>query len=130
MRISRDCWQCEYTDCGHVWIASGFDSPEQCSKCKRRKWHTPDAGLIELAASARKNGAPRRRRILKTDAIATADAKVTIAQEVEVDRKAVAMAAADVRPAAEIPAPKLDSLLRTAHHPRCTCGICTAEKGS
>lgn len=40
MRISKDCWQCEYPDCGHVWIAAGVDPPGQCAKCRRRKWHT------------------------------------------------------------------------------------------
>lgn len=40
MRISRDCWQCEYPDCGHVWIASSEVPPEQCARCRKRKWHT------------------------------------------------------------------------------------------
>lgn len=45
MRISRDCWQCEYPDCGHVWLAAGDEAPNQCAKCKRRKWNTP--GSVE-----------------------------------------------------------------------------------
>lgn len=40
MREKRDCWVCEYADCGHVWIASGTDAPEQCAKCRRRRWNT------------------------------------------------------------------------------------------
>ena len=38
MRKQVWCWVCEL--CGHTWIASGIDAPEQCAKCKRRGWHT------------------------------------------------------------------------------------------
>ncbi len=41
MRVSRDCWKCEYEDCGWVWLAAGDESPEKCAKCRRRRWHTP-----------------------------------------------------------------------------------------
>ena len=26
--------------CSHRWLANGIESPEQCPKCKKRKWHT------------------------------------------------------------------------------------------
>ena len=40
MRVSRDCWKCEYDDCGWIWLAAGDDAPEKCAKCRRRRWHT------------------------------------------------------------------------------------------
>ena len=75
MRVSRDCWQCELEGCGHVWIAAGEEPPEQCARCKKRKWHTE--GRFELAPGAL---APQRE--LRTDAVATTGGKVTISTDV------------------------------------------------
>lgn len=50
MRVSRDCWKCEYEDCGHIWIAAGEDAPGQCAKCKKRRWHTE--GVVEVQMTA------------------------------------------------------------------------------
>ncbi len=49
MRVSRDCWKCEYEDCGHVWISAGDEAPAQCAKCRRRKWHTPGSVEVEMS---------------------------------------------------------------------------------
>lgn len=43
MRKQVWCWVCEL--CGHTWIATGIDAPGQCSKCKRRGWHTKHAAV-------------------------------------------------------------------------------------
>ncbi len=43
MRKQVWCWVCEL--CGHTWIATGIDAPGQCSKCKRRGWHTKQADV-------------------------------------------------------------------------------------
>lgn len=59
MKVSRDCWKCEYPECGHIWIATGEDPPEQCAKCKKRKWHTD--GLIEVSAPQRKTVTARKK---------------------------------------------------------------------
>ena len=49
MRKQVWCWQCEL--CGHTWIASGIDAPEQCAKCKRRGWHTKQADVPRAVES-------------------------------------------------------------------------------
>lgn len=40
MRKQDWVWQCEHKGCGHKWLASGVEAPEQCAKCKKRGWHT------------------------------------------------------------------------------------------
>jgi len=37
MRIKVDAWECEL--CGHVWLATGDEPPEQCAKCRKRGWN-------------------------------------------------------------------------------------------
>lgn len=46
MRVSRDCWKCEYEECGWIWLAAGDEAPAKCAKCRKRRWHTP--GLTEI----------------------------------------------------------------------------------
>jgi len=38
MEITRRCWKCEI--CEHEWIAQRENPPNQCAKCRSRKWHT------------------------------------------------------------------------------------------
>ena len=37
------CWECEYADCGHVWLAipkgGELVPPRQCGKCRRTGWN-------------------------------------------------------------------------------------------
>jgi hypothetical protein len=48
MREQVWVWVCEL--CGHRWIAVGIDPPVQCSKCKRRHWHTKQSEVGQHSA--------------------------------------------------------------------------------
>lgn len=48
----RSVWICEFPDCGHVWLKTGDVPPAQCSKCKRRGWHTAAAASPQALAMA------------------------------------------------------------------------------
>jgi hypothetical protein len=43
MRIDVAAWQCEYPDCGHIWLATSEKTPDKCAKCRRRRWNEPAA---------------------------------------------------------------------------------------
>lgn len=38
-KVVVEGWQCEHTECGHVWIAMGDQPPARCAKCKQAQWH-------------------------------------------------------------------------------------------
>ena len=73
MRITRDCWKCEHLDCGHEWIAKGEDPPEQCGKCKRRRWHTE--------TSAKPGKKQKSKRQVAEEAVAAIEETVMPASE-------------------------------------------------
>jgi hypothetical protein len=123
MRISRDCWQCEFDDCRHIWIATTDVAPAQCARCKKRGWHTE--GAVALS-DAKPSPAPRR---LKTDAAATTGGKVTIAT-VEPQSNRVLDVLLNIPQVAPASDPRY---IRPAHDPKeCRnkfCGLCAAAKG-
>jgi hypothetical protein len=45
MREQVWAWRCEW--CSHKWLASGTEAPNQCPKCKKRKWHTKNQSAID-----------------------------------------------------------------------------------
>ena len=51
MRLQVWAWRCEF--CAKTWLAGGIDPPAQCSKCKRRGWHTKGASVkVEVVDQA------------------------------------------------------------------------------
>ena len=60
MKVVRDCWQCEYEDCGHVWLASGEIPPKMCAKCRRRRWSGRKAGGEGVAVLAELRGPKKK----------------------------------------------------------------------
>jgi hypothetical protein len=64
MRIQDWIWQCEL--CDHKWLAANVVAPNQCPKCKKRKWHTKivhDDGYELVAAQPVKPDIEALRRI-------------------------------------------------------------------
>ena len=91
MRTSRPCWQCEYADCSHVWLATSEVPPKQCAGCRRRGWHktldvVPSAQALLMAMTgpvfvdAQGDALPAMPLVTVTDAVASTGGKVTISQ--------------------------------------------------
>ena len=74
------CWVCDYSNCGHVWLAVVGDGgevrlPEKCAKCRRRGWNRPggEAVPVIVKPAARKPAqAPPRTQVEAPAAIAPA----------------------------------------------------------
>ena len=135
MRISQDCWQCEYGECGHIWIAANDVAPAQCARCKKRGWHTEgavapakkpapllplaktDAGR-ELVATFRRHGK------LTTDVVGTAGAKVEVAVP-EAESKPIT----NLLGIGGVAVGSDPRYARPAHAPGCKCFSCCPPKG-
>jgi hypothetical protein len=59
MRIKVDAWQCELTDCKHIWLATSDIPPSHCAKCRRRLWHSGLAAAKKLKKTVLKKRAAR-----------------------------------------------------------------------
>lgn len=128
MKVSRDCWKCEYPECGHIWIATGEDPPEQCAKCKKRKWHTD--GLIEVSAPQRKTVTARKKsngKLSPRDEKRMTELNDRFEEHIQDEmekptRLARVMAAVpEVRPAVDIVSPVYE---KPSHAPNCSCYSC------
>jgi hypothetical protein len=131
MRITRDCWKCEYPECGHIWIATGEDPPEQCAKCKKRKWHTPGSEeVVEVSAPARKSNGKLNAHDKKRMAELNGRFDEHLQDEMEKPSRLARIMASvpEVRPAAEILAPQ-SIYQRPAHAANCGCLSCRPPKG-
>ena len=56
MRVQGWYWKCEYADCGKQWPAHDVVPPAQCSKCKRRGWHTKTVAVEQRSEKAKVEG--------------------------------------------------------------------------
>jgi hypothetical protein len=36
---SKPCWVCDIETCGHVWVKTQADPPQQCPKCRSKLWN-------------------------------------------------------------------------------------------
>lgn len=76
MKIDHPCWQCEYTDCGHTWLATDPNKPpDQCARCRRRGWHSAEATQNNSAKSQKKS-VPRPARKQKPEPAKAAPAPI------------------------------------------------------
>jgi len=138
MRVNRDCWKCEYEDCGWIWLAKGDEPPEKCAGCRRRRWHTPGSvEVVEVSASPRKTIPPRKKSNGKLNAhdekrMAELNGRFDehIRDEMEKPSRLARIMASvpEVRPAAEILAPQ-SIYQRPAHAANCGCLSCRPPKG-
>ncbi len=124
MKILKPCWQCEYDDCGHVWIASSEVPPAQCAKCRRRGWNKKGELQVQ-EKTAGDAGATRSRQ----RAAATPGGTKTAAQAVAAALPAPVRA--QVKPASQIQQPA--AYARPVHDSKTCrlpgCGMCAAAKG-
>ena len=107
MKITRECWKCEYADCGHEWLVAG-EAPEKCAKCRRRGWNKEGARTVLVGEPSPEESERERRREKK--AVRHAQLKQDCLE-----------ALPDVIP------PKMREKLATRpldHHPACHCLRC------
>ena len=136
MRISHDCWQCEYGDCAHIWLVAKEEPPEQCAKCRRRGWNA-NGTFVAGQAPVKK---PREARVKKEPAPNPPKPPFVYR-----NRKGKAESSPEKPPVANrvrdllaVPGVTTGNLLsaqyqRPAHDPKTCrlqgCGMCAAAKG-
>jgi hypothetical protein len=132
MRVNRDCWKCEYEDCGWIWLAKGDEPPEKCAGCRCRRWHTPGSEeVVEVSAPARKSSGKLNAQDEKRMAELNGRFDEHIRDEMEKPSRLARIMASvpEVRTAAEILPPR-SIYQKPAHAANCGCLSCRPPKTS